>query len=264
MFNKMFFIALTLLISGQVHAATVTILNPSFEDDGVAIDGLPDNWDAYNASNGGFGTYPFNAKTPAIDDFYNQDPPDGTYVAYVFGFIGSGPVGLQQTLASQLMANSQYNLSVAVGNLKSTFSPRSLRYWNEEGFPGYEIQLLAGDEIIASDSNLTPIAEGDFANISLSFTTGNSHAFLGEDLGIRLINQNLDLSSLHDCEPEVLQPPPGVDPNEFDGFCNLWNSEVDFDNVQLSVSAVPVPAAIWLFGTALIGIVGISRRRKVA
>jgi hypothetical protein len=30
------------------------------------------------------------------------------------------------------------------------------------------------------------------------------------------------------------------------------------------VSAVPVPAAVWLFGTALIGFVGVSRRRKVA
>jgi hypothetical protein len=30
------------------------------------------------------------------------------------------------------------------------------------------------------------------------------------------------------------------------------------------VGAVPVPAAIWLFGTALIGFVGMSRRRKVA
>jgi hypothetical protein len=31
-----------------------------------------------------------------------------------------------------------------------------------------------------------------------------------------------------------------------------------------SPSAVPVPAAIWLFGTALLGFVGMSRRRKVA
>jgi hypothetical protein len=30
------------------------------------------------------------------------------------------------------------------------------------------------------------------------------------------------------------------------------------------VSAVPVPAAVWLFGTALIGFVGMSRRTKVA
>jgi hypothetical protein len=31
-----------------------------------------------------------------------------------------------------------------------------------------------------------------------------------------------------------------------------------------SVSAVPVPAAFWLFGTALIGFIGVSRRTKVA
>jgi hypothetical protein len=40
-----------------------------------------------------------------------------------------------------------------------------------------------------------------------------------------------------------------------------------FDNIVLTGSpmpAVPVPAAFWLFGTALIGFIGISRRRKVA
>jgi hypothetical protein len=34
-----------------------------------------------------------------------------------------------------------------------------------------------------------------------------------------------------------------------------------FDNLSV-VSSVPVPAAIWLFGTALIGLVGFSKRRK--
>lgn len=32
---------------------------------------------------------------------------------------------------------------------------------------------------------------------------------------------------------------------------------------ELSVSAVPVPAAIWLFGSALVGFVGMSRRTSV-
>ena len=35
-------------------------------------------------------------------------------------------------------------------------------------------------------------------------------------------------------------------------------------NDASAVPAVPVPAAVWLFGTALIGFVGMSRRRKVA
>ncbi len=35
-------------------------------------------------------------------------------------------------------------------------------------------------------------------------------------------------------------------------------------DLNLEISPVPVPAAIWLFGTALVGFVGISRRRKIA
>ena len=35
-------------------------------------------------------------------------------------------------------------------------------------------------------------------------------------------------------------------------------------NIVSAVSPVPVPAAVWLFGTALVGFIGLSRRRKVA
>jgi hypothetical protein len=31
-----------------------------------------------------------------------------------------------------------------------------------------------------------------------------------------------------------------------------------------AVSAVPVPAAVWLFASGLLGLVGIARRRKTA
>jgi hypothetical protein len=34
-------------------------------------------------------------------------------------------------------------------------------------------------------------------------------------------------------------------------------------NLNLSVSAIPVPAAVWLFGTALIGFIGMSRRTSI-
>jgi len=35
-------------------------------------------------------------------------------------------------------------------------------------------------------------------------------------------------------------------------------------DMQLSVSAVPVPAAVWLFGSGLLGLVGVGRRKKAA
>ena len=49
-------------------------------------------------------------------------------------------------------------------------------------------------------------------------------------------------------------------------FITSTNTPIQFlDNAMVGqVSAVPVPAAVWLFGTALIGIAGVSRKRKVA
>lgn len=41
-------------------------------------------------------------------------------------------------------------------------------------------------------------------------------------------------------------------------------SEAYFDNVSVTVEAIPVPAAVWLFGSGLIGLIGIARRRKAA
>jgi hypothetical protein len=40
-------------------------------------------------------------------------------------------------------------------------------------------------------------------------------------------------------------------------------SAKEFYLASSSISAVPVPAAVWLFGTALIGFIGFSRRTKV-
>jgi len=48
--------------------------------------------------------------------------------------------------------------------------------------------------------------------------------------------------------------------NLYDG--DGWGNYPHLDNV--SVGAVPAPAAIWLFGTGLIGLIGFTRRRKAA
>ena len=42
--------------------------------------------------------------------------------------------------------------------------------------------------------------------------------------------------------------------------------DVEFDNITITtdVSAVPVPAAVWLFGSGLLGLIGVARRKKAA
>ena len=42
-----------------------------------------------------------------------------------------------------------------------------------------------------------------------------------------------------------------------DGAFNGFNANFDF-------TVVPVPAAVWLFGSGLLGLVGVARRKKSA
>lgn len=49
--------------------------------------------------------------------------------------------------------------------------------------------------------------------------------------------------------------------SSFNGFQANWRLE---GVMSTSVSAVPVPAAAWLFGSAVLGMVGVGRRRKKA
>jgi len=49
-------------------------------------------------------------------------------------------------------------------------------------------------------------------------------------------------------------------------FISNTGGGIEVDHLQYggSASVIPVPAAVWLFGTALIGLVGFSKRRKAA
>ena len=54
----------------------------------------------------------------------------------------------------------------------------------------------------------------------------------------------------------------------YDGITNITPSFIS-DNYRWAVfegnvSAVPIPAAVWLFGSGLLGLVGVARRRKTA
>lgn len=52
----------------------------------------------------------------------------------------------------------------------------------------------------------------------------------------------------------------GVLPTAFDG-----NNAIAIDHLRAQgLSSVPVPAAIWLFGTGILGLIGFSKRRKAA
>jgi hypothetical protein len=40
--------------------------------------------------------------------------------------------------------------------------------------------------------------------------------------------------------------------------------QVGFDNLYIDAAVVPVPAAVWLFGSGLLGLIGVARKKKAA
>ena len=258
------------LFGTSAFAAGITIVNWGFEDpvsapldDGDFRYEVPNGWTAYDPvpeycpcpGDSGFTTPWYNLGTINPDGTtYSDDAPEGDNVGFVYIGVGDGagfhpdyPLGLQQTLSTTLQANSKYKLEVEVGNAADS------AYEDFTGFGGYRIELLAGDIVldVFHETTASP-DDGFFEMASISVVTGdlvNGSIAVGSDLilasallGIRLIHENdANFSNLDD-----------------------WASEIAFDDVQLSVSAVPVPAAAWLFGTALIGLVGFGKRRKTA
>jgi hypothetical protein len=169
--------------------------------------------------------------------------PEGQRVAIAFNnsYAGAGnEYGLQQTLGDTLQANTSYTLNVLVGNIASGWSV-SDDFFDLSGFPGYRIDLMAGNTVMASDSNLlaSSIMEGQWGQSTVSFATGGAHAALGQNLRIRLVNLNV------------------IDPSFPEA-----DREVDFDNVMLSAVAVPEPATTALFiGIGLMALT-FARTRK--
>ncbi|MFM8333544.1 MAG: PEP-CTERM sorting domain-containing protein [Candidatus Methylumidiphilus sp.] len=240
-----------LAFAGSVGAAPITINNHSFEADFAApntfpVGFAPTGWQAYNPF-----SMPINSNESALgilnptgSTFFPAGAPDGSKVALVWLNDGEGagnhnPLGISQTLGVGLTPNTHYTLNVDVGNIDSGTgaTPPFNVFFNIKGFPGYAVQLLAGGTLLAEDNNGLggSLAEGVFATSTIEFITGASVA--AGLLEIRLINLN-QLGTVAE---------PGI--------------EVDFDNVRLDATPVPVPPTVWLFGSALAGLLGVRRRR---
>lgn len=232
-------LALAVLLSASnARAVSIAIDNFGFEEPNLAGESpivgdevftfeTPPGWELYDPS----GLIPADANLSTsfvgvwdpTSAFFTDEAPEGKNVGAILlaQAPGSGIAGFSQTLSSTLKAKTRYSLKVEVGNPGAIFA----------GFPGYRIQLLAGETVVAEDDNILNPAEGSFETSIVSFTTSANTPNLGEQLEIRLLNI-LDGSGL----------------------------EVDFDNVRLE--ATPVPETTSLLGLVVVGALGINSRLK--
>ncbi len=139
---------------------------------------IPENPNGIETSN-------YDVLDPNTEYFINE-APEGENVAdiYLVQPPGTdGVVGLTQTLDTLLAANTEYTLQVEVGNIGGIYIGIDL-----SGFPGYRVELLAGDTVLASDNNSVFIADKTFETSTVKFTATDSNPYLGQNLGIRLVN----------------------------------------------------------------------------
>jgi hypothetical protein len=212
---------LVIVPQGQVRAASIFIANNSFENPMITTpsgfntvsSGTSNNWTFTGGTEQGFAnpTIAHNAGGSWYGSPANL--PDGNQIAWSNG--GT----ISQTLSATLQANTVYTLGAFVGNRLSL------------DFPGYNIELYAGGNLLASNSGVTP-GDGTFAPVTVSHTSGIS-VTPGQQLEIRLTSLT--------------------------GF----NAQTNFDNITLDAASIPEPSAILgLLGFGLLGIASKLRQKQ--
>ncbi len=174
-------------VQEKAVAVGITVLNSGFESPHVSSYTTNDitSWQASPNPGSSVGVFNITGSTS-----FNQGAPEGSQVAYSNG--GT----ISQTVSANLAANTTYTLSLDVGSR------------NDIPFPGYNVELLAGNTVLASGNSVTP-APGTFAPISVTYTTSSSDALLGQPLTIGLLGNN--------------------------------GGQTEFDNVTLNATSTPVP-----------------------
>lgn len=102
----------------------------------------------------------------------------------------------------------------------------------------------------AGGGTVFDVADPGLLTPGVSWAAGNEYTF------------TLDLSALPEIDGSTVNILALINENGF--FDITVGDETMVDYFRLTYSAVPVPAAVWLFGSGLLGLIGTARRKRTA
>lgn len=216
-----------LLSPGQaVKSAGIHLGNTSFEganlsDGGVATLPAGQGWTFKGTANADGGI--FNPGAATYTGAAGNNTPSGALgssSAYLYNINPATQETLStitQQLGAFIMADTDYTLTVAVGN-RLAGNPYGTTYG------GYLVELLADGVVIGSQSDFIIPASGTFADISFTIDSNSlDPALLGKEISILLSQTSL-----------------------------ASHASTDFDNVRLTATSNAVPEP----GTMMLGLLG--------
>ncbi len=198
----------------------------SFDDTGVmtGVTGTPGNPGTYYSAGA--------APTPGSNPTWQQN---ASFFGPMFNFLAP----FSGSLAGTAYGAATYTAGVPVAgtNVPFIFAPVMEAQWGGTYFPLGSSHSLGGDGGL--DGGLGVTFYADITNVVTTglVTTFDFHLFA---------NEKIDGSE-----------DPGA--AGFTGWTAQWHQQGSG-----TYTAVPVPAAVWLFGSGLLGLVGIARRKKTA
>lgn len=169
------------------------------------------------------------------------------------------------------------NASGTVGQYNGAISSLWLSVTNMAGAP-YLFSSNPAGPLNAIQVNADPLAANQSYTMSTSINNVvpsgpivDGDNYYARDFFINLLNPTSSVFA----NDALSETPPGLSP--FSPYCNLLNPDGQFRLVfassqgdrtlignLTSLSAVPVPAAVWLFGSGLISLAGLARRKMNA
>ena len=177
-----------------------------------------------------------------------------------------------KTLSSTPVSSKLYQDSYGLGVYNSLSGPGSdnSRFVDNSG--AYDFVKFAFTDTTtkqAVDVKITKIAleicnDGDMSfGFGDAWTAGTTDISLNPktDLGKGKTTWTIDFVN----DPRYTQYAPQTLDDVWSIFASLHPSDAVYDNIKIrsiEVSSVPVPAAVWLFGSAMLGMMGIGYRRQ--